>query len=143
MHITLIHGPNLNLLGTREVDVYGTLTHDDLIQQVTEYATSRGFAITVKQSNHEGDLVDYLQQAPSLSDAVIINPAAYTHTSIALLDAVKAIAIPVVEVHLSNIEEREAFRKVSYIKDGVKARFFGKGIQSYFEAIDYLKETLT
>lgn len=142
MHITLIHGPNLNLLGIREVEIYGTLTHHELIQQVTEYAKERGFELTVKQSNHEGDLVDYLQQAPLVSKAVIINPAAYTHTSIALLDAVKAIAIPVVEVHLSNIEEREPFRRVSYMKDGVKARFFGKGITSYFDAIDYLKGIL-
>lgn len=143
MHITLIHGPNLNLLGTREVEMYGTLTHDELVQQVIAYAASCGFEVAVKQSNHEGDLVDYLQQAPLVSSAVIINPAAYTHTSIALLDAVKAIPIPVVEVHLSNIEEREPFRRVSYIKDGVKARFFGKGMNSYFEALDYLKETLT
>jgi 3-dehydroquinate dehydratase-2 len=143
MHITLIHGPNLNLLGSREPEIYGTLSHHELVQQVTKYANQLGFGLTVKQSNHEGDLVDYLQQAPHTSVAVMINPAAYTHTSIALLDAVKAIAIPVVEVHLSNIEAREPYRKVSYIKDGVAARFFGKGIDSYKEALDYLKESLS
>lgn len=141
MHITLIHGPNLNLLGQREPEVYGGLTHDELVKQVQAYASTLGITIQLKQSNHEGDLVDYLQQAPSVSVAVMINPAAYTHTSIALLDAVRAISIPVVEVHLSDIESREPFRRVSYIKDGVVARFFGNGIQSYFDALDYLKET--
>jgi 3-dehydroquinate dehydratase-2 len=140
MHITLIHGPNLNLLGQREPDVYGVMTHDELVKQVQEYAASLDFSLTVKQSNHEGDLIDYLQASNHTSQAVIINPAAYTHTSIALLDAVRAISIPVVEVHLSDIEAREPFRHVSYIKDAVVARFFGKGIQSYFEALDYLKE---
>lgn len=140
MHITLIHGPNLNLLGQREPDVYGVMTHDELVEQVQAYAVSMGVTLSVKQSNHEGDLIDYLQQSSSTSQAVIINPAAYTHTSIALLDTVRAILIPVVEVHLSDIESREPFRRVSYIKDAVVARFFGKGIQSYFEAIDFLKE---
>ena len=140
MHITLIHGPNLNLLGQREPEVYGVMTHDELVKQVQAYASSLGFSMTVKQSNHEGDLVDYLQQASQDSQAVIINPAAYTHTSVALLDAVRSILIPVVEVHLSDIEAREPFRHVSYIKDAVVARFFGKGIQSYFEALDFLKE---
>lgn len=140
MHITLIHGPNLNLLGQREPDVYGVMTHDELVEQVQAYAVSTGVTLSVKQSNHEGDLIDYLQQSSSTSQAVIINPAAYTHTSIALLDTVRAILIPVVEVHLSDIESREPFRRVSYIKDAVVARFFGKGIQSYFEAIDFLKE---
>lgn len=140
MHITLIHGPNLNLLGQREPEVYGVMTHDELVKQVQEYASASGITIQVKQSNHEGDLVDYLQYAPSVSVAVILNPAAYTHTSVALLDAVRAISIPVVEVHLSDIESREPFRRVSYIKDAVVARFFGKGIQSYYEAIDFLKE---
>lgn len=140
MLITLIHGPNLNLLGQREPDVYGVMTHDELVEQVQAYAVSMGVTLSVKQSNHEGDLIDYLQQSSSTSQAVIINPAAYTHTSIALLDTVRAILIPVVEVHLSDIESREPFRRVSYIKDAVVARFFGKGIQSYFEAIDFLKE---
>jgi 3-dehydroquinate dehydratase-2 len=140
MHITLIHGPNLNLLGQREPHIYGVMTHEELVTQVQAYAGKRGMTMFVKQSNHEGDLIDYLQQARMDSQAVIINPAAYTHTSIALLDTVRAISIPVVEVHLSNIEAREPFRRVSYIKDAVVARFFGKGIQSYFEAIDYLKE---
>jgi 3-dehydroquinate dehydratase-2 len=140
MRITLIHGPNLNLLGQREPHIYGVMTHEELVTQVQAYAGKRGMTMLVKQSNHEGDLIDYLQQARMDSQAVIINPAAYTHTSIALLDAVRAISIPVVEVHLSNIEAREPFRRVSYIKDAVVARFFGNGIQSYFEAIDYVKE---
>lgn len=140
MRITLIHGPNLNLLGQREPHLYGVMTHEELVTQVQAYARKVGMTVLVKQSNHEGDLIDFLQQAALDSVAAIINPAAYTHTSIALLDTVRAIALPVVEVHLSNIEAREPFRQVSYIKDAVAARFFGKGIQSYFEAIDYVKE---
>jgi 3-dehydroquinate dehydratase II len=140
MRITLIHGPNLNKLGQREPELYGTLTHDELVTLVQSHAHSLGLEVQVKQSNHEGDLIDYLHQAGNDSHAVVINPAAYTHTSIALLDAVRSIAIPVVEVHLTDIESREPFRRVSYIKDAVVARFFGKGIQSYFDALDYLKE---
>jgi len=140
MRITLIHGPNLNKLGQREPELYGTMTHDELVTLVQSYARSQGLEVQVKQSNHEGDLIDYLHQAGNDSRAVIINPAAYTHTSIALLDAVRSISIPVVEVHLTDIESREPFRRVSYIKDAVVARFFGKGIQSYYDAVDYLKE---
>jgi 3-dehydroquinate dehydratase-2 len=140
MRIRLIHGPNLNKLGQREPERYGTLTHDELVTLVQSYARSQGLEVQVKQSNHEGDLIDYLHQAGNDSRAVIINPAAYTHTSIALLDAVRSISIPVVEVHLTDIESREPFRRVSYIKDAVVARFFGKGIQSYYDAVDYLKE---
>jgi 3-dehydroquinate dehydratase-2 len=116
------------------------MTHDELVTLVQSYARSQGLEVQVKQSNHEGDLIDYLHQAGNDSRAVIINPAAYTHTSIALLDAVRSISIPVVEVHLTDIESREPFRRVSYIKDAVVARFFGKGIQSYYDAVDYLKE---
>jgi 3-dehydroquinate dehydratase-2 len=140
MRITLIHGPNLNKLGQREPERYGTLTHDELVALVQAHAHALGQEVQVKQSNHEGDLIDYLHQAGNDSHAVIINPAAYTHTSIALLDAVRSISIPVVEVHLTDIESREPFRRVSYIKDAVVARFFGKGIQSYYDALDYLKE---
>lgn len=140
MRITLIHGPNLNKLGQREPELYGTLTHAELVTLVQTYARSRGQEVQVKQSNHEGDLIDYLHQAADDSHAVVINPAAYTHTSIALLDAVRSISIPVVEVHLTDIESREPFRRVSYIKDAVVARFYGKGIQSYYDALDYLKE---
>jgi 3-dehydroquinate dehydratase-2 len=140
MRISLIHGPNLNLLGTRQPEIYGSLTQEALVEQVRQAAASFGATLSFQQSNHEGDVVDFLQAANETADAVLLNPAAYTHTSIAILDTILAMRIPVVEVHLSDVKAREAFRQVSTIQDAVVATFGGQGIDSYLQALTFLKE---
>ena len=141
MNILVINGPNLNMLGIREPQVYGTGTYEDLCQKIRAHCSARGLEVAFFQSNHEGALVDRIQAAYSDgTDAIVINPAAYTHTSIALLDAVKAVGIPTVEVHISKVEEREAFRQVSYIRAACVATITGKGFDGYLEAIDILLE---
>lgn len=141
MHILLLHGPNLNLLGTREPDIYGSMTQSQLVSNVQQAAQSIGMELSFVQSNHEGVLIDTLQQ--TTADAVIFNPAAYTHTSIALMDTIRAISVPVVEVHLSELSTRERYRQFSYIKDVSVASFMGNHLQSYLDALQYIKENLS
>ena len=139
MKILVLNGPNLNMLGIREPGIYGSSTYDDLIKMITEHCASIGVEVCCKQSNHEGDLVDYIQQAYyDKVDGIVINPGAYTHTSVALLDAFKAVSIPMVEVHISKVNEREDFRQISYVSYVAKKTITGKGFDGYIEAIDYL-----
>lgn len=141
MKLLVINGPNLNMLGIREPDHYGKGTYADLCNQIREYCQSRGIGVDFYQSNHEGALVDRIQAAYyDGTDGIVINPGAYTHTSIALLDAVKAVGIPTVEVHISKVEEREAFRQISYIRAACVATITGKGFAGYLEAVDILTE---
>jgi len=138
MKILVINGPNLNLLGLREPDIYGRRTYDDLIQMIRAEAERLGVAVEFVQSNHEGALVDAIQGAYQTADGIVINPGAYTHTSIALLDAVKAVGVPTVEVHISDPDTREEFRKVSYIRAACVASIKGHGLEGYLEALRLL-----
>ena len=138
MRILVINGPNLNMLGIREPDIYGRETYQDLCALIREHAAARGAEVTLYQSNHEGDLVDAIQQAYGTQDAIVINPAAYTHTSVALLDVLKAVALPAVEVHISDPDTREEFRRVSYVRSACVKTICGHGFHGYLEAIDYL-----
>ena len=141
MKILVINGPNLNMLGIREPQIYGSKTYTDLVNMIASHCEANGIDVEFYQSNHEGDLVDKIQQAYGNTDGIVINPGAYTHTSIALLDAVKSVGIPTVEVHISDPDEREDFRKVSYIRLACIATVKGKGFDGYIEAIDLLKNT--
>lgn len=138
MNILVINGPNINLLGAREPDIYGAHTYAQLVERVCEAAASAGVEVVCVQSNHEGALVDYIQSAIGRYDGIIINPAAYTHTSVALLDALLAAGIPAVEVHLTDTDAREEFRRVSYIRRACVATVKGYGIEGYVKAIDIL-----
>lgn len=138
MHILVINGPNINLLGQREPELYGETSYDEFIEELTDYAQKQGLLITAMQTNHEGDIVDNLQAAPASFDAVILNPAAFTHYSVAIRDAITALRIPVVTVHFTDITQREAFRKQDLMVDVAAAQFSGFGIGSYFKAVDYL-----
>ena len=139
MKILVLNGPNLNMLGIREPDIYGASTYDDLVNLITSHCQSKGIEVKCLQSNHEGDLVDYIQQAYfDKADGIVINPGAYTHTSVALLDALKAVQIPAVEVHISKVNEREAFRQISYVSYYCSKTITGKGFDGYIEAIDFL-----
>ena len=129
--ILLLHGPNLNLLGRREPDVYGRETLDDVVRAARRIADELGVAIESYQSNSEGDLVTRIQRAAGEFDAIVFNPGAYTHTSIALRDAVLAVSVPTIEVHLSNVHKREAFRRHSFLADVVAGQIIGFGIESY------------
>lgn len=140
MKIRVINGPNINMLGIREPDIYGRTTYADLVKMIKDHADEIGVEVEVLQSNHEGDLVDYIQDCFNKIDGVVINPGAYTHTSIAILDAAKAVGVPMVEVHISAVEKREDFRQVSYIRKACVNTITGHGIQGYLEAMDYLKE---
>lgn len=140
MKIRVINGPNLNMLGIREPAIYGSTTYADLCDLIRNHAEKTGVSVTLLQSNHEGDLVDYIQQAYGVDDAIVINPGAYTHTSVAILDATKAVGLPVVEVHISKVEDREDFRQISYIRQACVKTITGHGIAGYTEAMDYLKE---
>ena len=144
MKLLIINGPNLNLLGLREPDVYGSRNYAELVRMIDRHAVERGVECAVVQSNHEGAIVDRIQQAYYEGvDGVVINPAAYTHTSVALLDALKAVSIPAVEVHISNVSEREDFRQISYVRLAAIATIAGKGFEGYLEAMDLLKERLS
>lgn len=141
MKILVINGPNMNMLGIRETAIYGSGTYEDLLQKIQAYCDEKGIEVAFYQSNHEGALVDRIQQAYwEKMDGIVINSAAYTHTSIALLDAVKSVSIPTVEVHISKVEEREDFRQVSYIRAACVATVTGKGFDGYLEAVDILTE---
>lgn len=135
----MLNGPNLNMLGIREPDIYGSSTYDDLVSLITSHCKEKGIEVKCLQSNHEGDLVDFIQQAYfDRTDGIVINPGAYTHTSVALLDALKAVSIPAAEVHISKVDEREAFRQISYVSYYCEKTITGKGFAGYIEAIDYL-----
>jgi len=138
MKILVINGPNLNLLGLREPDIYGRRTYSDLVEMIRLEAAKLQVEVEFVQSNHEGALVDAIQGAYQTADGIVINPGAYTHTSIALLDAVKAVGVPTVEVHISDPDTREEFRKVSYIRAACVASIKGHGPEGYLEALRLL-----
>lgn len=139
MKILVLNGPNLNMLGIREPELYGKDTYDCLVARITSYCEEKGIEVDCLQSNHEGDLVDYIQQAfYDKVDGIVINPGAYTHTSVAILDALKAVHIPAVEVHITKVNEREDFRKISYVSYYCSKTITGKGFDGYIEAIDLL-----
>jgi len=138
MHILVINCPNINMLGIREPDIYGKNTYADLCRLITDYAAEKNIAVELFQSNHEGEIVDKIQQAYGKADGIIINPAAYTHTSVAILDALKSVGIPAVEVHISDVTKREAFRQISYAGMACEKSFIGLGFDGYLRAIDYL-----
>lgn len=140
MRILVINGPNINMLGIREPGIYGKQTFNDLIFLLNETAGRLGIEIEQYQSNHEGLIVDKIQQAYGKFDAIVINPAAYTHTSIAILDALKAVALPAVEVHISDVDAREPFRQVSYPGMYCEMTIKGQGLNGYVQAIEYLCE---
>ncbi len=143
MKILVINGPNLNMLGIREPGIYGKNTFADLLQLLEDTAREEGIEITQFQSNHEGDLVDKIQWAYGKMDGIVINPAAYTHTSVAILDALKAVSLPAVEVHISDVDAREPFRQISYAGLACIKTIKGHGFAGYREAILYLKEYLS
>ena len=138
MKILVINGPNLNMLGIREPDLYGHETYADLLEKIRRHAEKSGTEVTFSQSNHEGDLVDAIQGAYGVQDGIILNPGAYTHTSVALLDALKAVGIRTVEVHITDVDEREPFRKISYVRAACEKVIIGHGTDGYLEAMDAL-----
>ena len=141
MKILVINGPNINMLGIREPGIYGNQNYQTLLTFIDEWSRELDCDVECFQSNHEGEIVDEIQQAYGSFDGIVINPAAYTHTSIAILDAVKSVNIPTVEVHISKVEEREDFRQISYVRLACVKTITGKGISGYTEAIDYLIES--
>lgn len=138
MKILVLNGPNLNLLGLREPALYGSRTYADLVALCEKTGTEVGAAIEVRQSNHEGTLVDWIQEARGTFDAIVLNAAAYTHTSVAILDALKAVQIPTVEVHITDPKTREDFRHISYVGMASVATFAGYGLDSYVKAIQFI-----
>lgn len=139
MKILVVNGPNLNMLGIREPGIYGKATYEDLLKLIKEHADGKGVEVSFFQTNHEGALVDAIQQAYfDKVDGIVINPGAYTHTSVAILDALKAVAIPTIEVHISDVTTREDFRQISYIRPVCKASVIGEGFNGYLHAIDIL-----
>lgn len=142
MKILVINGPNLNMLGIREPGIYGKNTFADLLQLLEDTAKELGVEMEQYQSNHEGCLVDKIQEAFGNVDGIVINPAAYTHTSVAILDALKAVSIPAVEVHISDVDARESFRQISYAGRACVKTIKGHGLEGYREAMIYLKQLL-
>ena len=140
MHILVLNGPNLNMLGIREPNIYGGQTYQELVRMIEEKANAMGITVDIRQTNHEGTLVDWIQEAYGHVDGIVINPAAYTHTSVAILDAAKAVSIPMVEVHISDVSQREDFRQVSYIRAACCKTISGHGFAGYLEAMEYLAE---
>lgn len=138
MTILVINGPNLNMLGVREPAIYGSGTYAQLCDSIRSHASSRRVEVEIIQSNHEGALVDAIQAAYGRADGIVINPAAYTHTSIALLDALKAVGLPAVEVHISDVAAREPYRQISYVREYCQKTISGHGFAGYLEAMDYL-----
>ena len=141
MKILVINGPNINMLGIREPDIYGKQTFSDLLSMLDRWACEYDLEIEQYQSNHEGDLVDRIQAAYGTIDGIVINPAAYTHTSVAILDALKSVGIPAVEVHISNVDSRESFRQISYAGMACVKTIKGHGLDGYRMALEYLKNT--
>lgn len=141
MKFLILNGPNINILGIREPDIYGRQTYDDLIKLIKCHAEELGVEVEFVQSNHEGDLVDAIQNAYfSHTDGIVFNPAAYTHTSVAIADAVKGVGIPTVEVHISDVSKRESFRQVSYISAAAVKTIAGQGLDGYNQALDFLTD---
>ncbi len=138
MRILVINGPNINMLGVREPDIYGKNTYADLCEMIENYAAEKGVEVKLFQSNHEGCIVDEIQSALGKFDGIVINPAAYTHTSVAILDALKSVALPAVEIHISDVSAREAFRQISYAGMACEKSFIGMGFEGYLRGIDYL-----
>lgn len=138
MKILVLNGPNINMLGIREPDIYGRETYQTLVEKISEHCEAKNLDVEFFQSNHEGSLVDKIQEAYGNTDGIVINPAAYTHTSVALLDALKAVSIPAVEVHISEVDKREDFRQISYVRKACVACISGRGLQGYLDAIDLL-----
>ena len=143
MKFLILNGPNLNMLGIREPQHYGTQSYQDLIALVERHAAQRNVQLVCRQSNHEGVLVDEIQQALGVFDGIVLDPGAYTHTSVALLDALRAVRIPTVEVHISDVNTREPFRSVSYVRAACLTCICGHGLAGYTEAIDLLLQHLT
>ena len=141
MKILVINGPNLNMLGIREPQVYGSGTYADLCDLINAHAAKKGVEVKIFQSNHEGDLVDEIQAAYGKFDGMVINPAAYTHTSVAILDALKSVSIPTVEVHISDVSKREDFRQISFVRAACIKTIAGEGFKGYLYAIDTLLES--
>ncbi len=142
MRILVLNGPNLNLLGLREPEIYGRETYADLIDRIHRTASELGAEVTCRQSNHEGMLIDWIQESYGVYDGIVLNPAAYTHTSIALLDALKAVNIPTVEVHISDTGKRESYRQVSYVRQACVKTVMGLGLDGYEVALRYLVSIL-
>lgn len=142
MKILIINGPNINMLGIREPDIYGNNTYNDLCTKIKNYCKNINVEAELYQSNHEGDIVDKIQSAYGNFDGIVINPAAYTHTSIAILDALKSVGILAVEVHISRVEERESYRQISYVREACAKTITGKGFDGYIEAVDFLVERI-
>lgn len=141
MKFLILNGPNINILGIREPDIYGRQTYDDLVKLIKCHAEELGVEVEFVQSNHEGDLVDAIQNAYfSHTDGIVFNPAAYTHTSVAIADAVKGVGIPTVEVHISDVSKRESFRQVSYISAAAVKTIAGQGLDGYNQALDFLAD---
>ncbi|MBQ8575128.1 MAG: type II 3-dehydroquinate dehydratase [Clostridia bacterium] len=140
MHILVINGPNINMLGIREPDIYGKSTYADLCELIKTKADEMNVEVELFQSNHEGSIVDKIQESLGKTDGIVINPAAYTHTSVAILDALKAVAIPTCEVHISDVNSREDFRKISYVGMYAEKTLAGFGFDGYIMAMEYLKE---
>lgn len=139
MKILVINGPNINMLGIREPEIYGKATYSDLVEYVEKAASRLNVEVAFFQSNHEGFMVDAIQEAYGKFDGIVINPAAYTHTSVALLDALKSVGIPSVEVHISDVRQREDFRQVSFVRAACVATVMGKGFDGYVEAMEVLR----
>jgi len=142
MKILVVNGPNINMLGIREPEFYGRETYINLVEKIEKYAKENWVEVKCFQSNHEGDIVDEIQKAYKNFDGIVINPAAYTHTSVAILDALKSVGIPTVEVHISEVSEREAFRQISYVREYAFKTITGHGTDGYLEAIDALLERM-
>lgn len=142
MRILVLNGPNLNLLGVREPGLYGTVDYEGLLALIRAECERLGVEVEFYQSNHEGDLVDAIQAARGRCDGLVLNPGAYTHTSIAILDALKAVGLPAAEVHITDIARREAFRQVSYAGMACQGHFIGQGLAGYLNAVRFLKETI-
>lgn len=140
MKLLILNGPNLNMLGIREPEIYGRETYADLCAKIEKHAREKEITAEIFQSNHEGVLVDKIQEAYGRADGIVFNPGAYTHTSIALLDALQAVSIPTVEVHLSDPDQRESFRRISYIRKACVKTICGHGTDGYLEAMDFLAE---
>ena len=140
MNILVINGPNLNMLGARDKNIYGNNTYKDLVKLIKDYAKEKSVKVKCVQSNYEGKIIDYIHKSIGKFDAIIINAGAYTHYSYAIKDALNLVKIPKVEVHISDITQREEFRKISVTKDVCQKQIYGHGLEGYLEAIDYLKD---
>ena len=142
-NILILNGPNLNMLGLREPEIYGRQTLDDIRALCESHAEAQGLAVDFRQSNHEGELIDWIQQAPKEHAGIILNPGGYTHTSVAIMDALRAVDLPAIELHLSNIHRREPFRRRSYVAQAVRGSICGFGAHGYVLALDGMRALLT